>query len=407
MNYPEAIEWLYGRQKAGIKLGLENTRLLLEGLALPVSGTRIIHVAGTNGKGSTCALAESVLRHSGYRTGLFTSPHLVSFCERIRIGGEPVAEAEAARGITMLREYIADREQSPTFFELTTALALHIFAEQEVEIAVVEVGLGGRLDSTNALSPTVCGIAPIGLDHRQILGESLAEIAAEKAGILKPGVSAVSAPQEPAAREVVERRAAEVGAPLRFVQLPWGGELSLPGEHQRWNAALAIEMLRAGGFELTEGAVERGLAETRWRGRFERIALVDGGEIVIDGAHNAAGMVALCQSWREVFGAARPTIILSAAANKDAAALVAPLAEIAASFICTVPATTRETASPEDLAALIPSEIPAESAASVAEALEVAKGGSGKILAAGSLFLACELISLLDGDRGRYEISEQ
>jgi dihydrofolate synthase/folylpolyglutamate synthase len=407
MNYPEAIEWLYGRQQTGIKLGLENTQRLLDELGLPAAGMRIVHVAGTNGKGSTCAFAESVLRQSGYRTGLFTSPHLVSFCERIRVGGKPVAEAEAARGIAMLREHIGGDDEGPTFFELATALALHLFAQHEVEIAVVEVGLGGRLDSTNALSPTICGIAPVGLDHRQILGESLAEIAAEKAGILKPGVPAVSAPQEPEARGVIERRAAEVGAPLRFVDRPWGGEISLLGEHQRWNATLAVDLLRAGGFELKEGAVEKGLADTHWRGRFERIAFGDGREIVIDGAHNAAGTAALCRTWQEVFGVERPTIILSAAADKDSAALVAPLAKIATRFICTVPATTRETASPEDLVALIPDGIPAESASSVAEALDAAQKRGGKILAAGSLFLAGELISLLDGDRDRYEASDQ
>jgi len=407
MTYPEAIGWLYARQRAGIKLGLDNTRRLLASLNLPAADMRIIHVAGTNGKGSTCAFAESVLRHAGHRTGMFTSPHLISFCERIQIGGQPVAEDEAVSGITLLRDHIAGGDLQPTFFELATALALQVFADRGCDVALVEVGLGGRLDSTNALSPTVCAIAPIGLDHRHILGETLAEIAAEKAGILKPGVPAVSSPQPAAARAVIEARAAAVGAPLRFVESPWQGTLALLGEHQHWNAALAVAALNAGGFRVSDAALRDGMAATRWRGRFERLTLAGGGELIIDGAHNAAGTTALVRTWRQIFGDEKPTIILAAAANKDTRALVAPLAEIAARFICTAIATSRETARPEELAALIPDGIPTEVAASAAAALEAAARHGGHVLAAGSLFLAGELIASIDGVAERYEPSAQ
>ncbi len=408
MTYPDAIGWLYGRQKAGIKLGLTNIRRLLDELGLPRPGMRIVHVAGTNGKGSTCAFAESVLRRAGHLTGLFTSPHLVSFCERIRVGGEPVAEGDAARGIASLRDRVAGWTEGPTFFELATALALAEFDRRAIDVAVVEVGLGGRLDSTNALTPTACALAPVGLDHRHILGDTLGEIAAEKAGILKPGVPAVSAPQPEAAREVIERRAAEVGAPLSFVDGPWtAGPVGLAGEHQRWNAALAVAALRAAGLEPPAEATLAGVADTRWRARFERVPLGNGAELVIDGAHNADGATALCRTWREEFGGAAPTVILAAAANKDTRALLEPLAGIAARFICTRPETTRETAAPAELAAMIPGGVPAETAATAGEALDAARAHGGHIVATGSLFLAGELVAIVDRNRAKFEPSDQ
>jgi len=205
----EAVAWLYGSQRQGIKFGLENTRRLLEELGLPNAKQRFFHVAGTNGKGSTCAFLEAALRFAGYRTGLFTSPHLVKFNERIGIAGNDISDQAVHEGILLLEAHIADHDwdHDPTFFELTLALALGYFRDERAELIVLETGLGGRLDSTNVITPLVSVITPIGLDHRKMLGDSLEAIAREKAGILKLGVPAVSAIQKPEAEEVLRLQA--------------------------------------------------------------------------------------------------------------------------------------------------------------------------------------------------------
>ncbi len=408
MEYSQAIDWLYSRQAGGIKLGLANIERLLNELSLPASNTKIVHVAGTNGKGSVCAFVESILRAAGEKTGLFTSPHLVSFCERIRIEGSPAAKSDVALGITSLQELTAGWQPQPTFFELATALALQIFDHHDINTAVVEVGLGGRLDSTNALSPTVSAITPVGLDHRHILGETLAQIAREKAGILKPGVAAVCAPQTGEVRKVLEKRALEVGTTLTFINKPWSSSrVSLPGEHQQWNAALAVAALQAGGFKIPDDAIQRGLAETAWRARFEQIKTPGQADIVVDGAHNADSARALVQTWREIFGNAKPVIICAVSANKDIASIIAPLNEIAAHFIFPVLLTLRNTAPPEDLTQFVPPEIPSHHTTTLREALEKARLAGKPILVAGSLFLAGEILSLLDKTADQYEPSEQ
>ena len=254
MIYPEALAWLYGTQRFGIKLGLENVRRLLRELAVPGKGQRIVHVAGTNGKGSVCAMIDSISRAAGHRTGLFTSPHLVTYRERIRVNGEMIGQEEVARGLGSLRERIREWDPHPTFFEITTALALDHFKETGCELIVLETGLGGRLDATNALTSIVSVITPIGYDHEKWLGNTLEAIAGEKAGIIKPRVPVVSAKQEPEAEKVIRARAAECDAPLKFVAAvddTRPGEdstvvdrrykIALAGAHQRENAALAQE----------------------------------------------------------------------------------------------------------------------------------------------------------------------
>src|SRR5262245_29630575 len=214
MTYKQALTWLYSLQRFGIKLGLENTRRLLDECCIggrrgerPMSNAasastpKVIHVAGTNGKGSVCAMIDSICRLQGYRTGLFISPHLVTFRERIRVNGEMISEDAVAEGLKTIRDLIADWDPHPTFFEVTTALALKHFGDAKIDIAILETGLGGRLDATNAVQTDVSVITPISLDHEKWLGHTLAEIAAEKAGIIKPGVPVVSAPQQPQAEE--------------------------------------------------------------------------------------------------------------------------------------------------------------------------------------------------------------
>ncbi len=224
-TYQEAIAWLYSTQLFGIKLGLDSPRRLLrEYLAFPPRRTRVIHVAGTNGKGSVCALVDSVARATGLRTGLFTSPHLVDYRERVRVSGAEIPEEDTLRHLTALRALVAGWDHHPTFFELTLALALKRFAEQSCELIILETGMGGRLDATSAVPADITVLTPIDLDHQQWLGDSLAEIAAEKAAIIRPGKPVISAAQHPAARTVVAEIANERRAPLEFLDDPLRGE---------------------------------------------------------------------------------------------------------------------------------------------------------------------------------------
>jgi dihydrofolate synthase / folylpolyglutamate synthase len=400
VNYQEALSWLYGTQRFGIKLGLENVQRLLRELNVPGKDQRIIHVAGTNGKGSVCAMIDSICRAANYRTGLFTSPHLVTYRERIRVNGEMIAPDEVARGLSALREMIRDWDPHPTFFEITTALALDYFKKKECEVIVLETGLGGRLDSTNALIPVVSVITPIGYDHEKWLGHTLEAIAGEKAGIIKPQVPVVSAKQESAAETVIRSRAVECEAPIEFVARPYAASaVGLAGMHQQENAALAVAALRTGGLAVSDDAIVRGLAKIEWPARFQRW----NERIIIDGAHNPAGAETLAQTWREQFGDERATIILAVLREKDVAGIYSALAPIAARFI--LPSIRSERAlPPNELLSALPSSLPTASPArraiapSFPAALESARATSERILITGSLHFAGEALATLDGN---------
>ena len=393
MNYAEALAWLYGTQRFGIKLGLENVQRLLRELNVPGKDQRIIHVAGTNGKGSICAMIDSICRAANYRTGLFTSPHLVTYRERIRVNGEMIAPDEVARGLSALHETIRDWDPHPTFFEITTALALDHFKKKECEMIVLETGLGGRLDATNVPVPLVSVITPIGYDHEEWLGHTLEAIAGEKAGIIKPQVPVVSAKQEPAAETVIRSRAAEYEAPLEFVMRPYEtSAVGLAGIHQLENAALAIAALRTGKIAVSEDAIARGLAKIDWPARFQRWDE----RIIIDGAHNPAGAQILAQTWREQFGDERATIILAVLRDKDAAGICGALAPIAARFILPTIRSERALA-PNELAAYL-SALPCTITSSFSAALESARATSERILITGSLHFAGEALATLDGN---------
>ncbi len=246
LAYHETLSWLYRTQLFGIKLGLDNVQRLLNALALPDKRQRILHVAGTNGKGSVCAMIAAICREDGYRTGLFTSPHLVTYRERIQVNGEMISPNDVASNLAFIRDLTRDWDPHPTFFELTTALALLHFKKQACDIVVLETGLGGRLDATNAVAPVVSVITPISLDHQKWLGHTLAEIAGEKAGIIKHNVPVVSAAQDPVAERVIRARATECNAPLEIVTQSYTTDsLELAGSYQRRNAAVAIAALRA------------------------------------------------------------------------------------------------------------------------------------------------------------------
>jgi len=398
-DYQEALAWLYGTQRFGIKLGLENVQRLLRELNVPGKDQRIIHVAGTNGKGSVCAMIDSICRAAGCRTGLFTSPHLITYRERIRVNGEMIAPNEVARGLRAIRDLVGTWDPHPTFFEITTALALDHFKRSGCELIVLETGLGGRLDATNALTPVVSVITPIGYDHEKWLGDTLEAIAGEKAGIIKAKVPVVSSPQEPAAEKVIRARAAECDAPLEFLATDVDSavidrryKVALAGNHQRQNAALAIAALRAAEIRTSDDAVQNGLANVEWPARFQRWD----DRTIIDGAHNPAGAQVLAETWREQFGAERATIILAVLREKNVAAICRALAPIAARFI--LPQIRSERALPPDELAAITPLLPYSITPSLADALILARANPERILITGSLHFAGEALAILQGD---------
>lgn len=407
MDYQASLDYLYGLQRFGIKLGLENIRELLARLGHPERSFKIIHVAGTNGKGSVCATLAEILRQGGYATGRYTSPHLHSFTERIQVNGEPISEARVAE---LTEEIRAVAEGIPvTFFEFTTALALLYFARHEVEWVVLEVGMGGRLDATNAVTPELCLITPICLDHAEHLGSDLAAIAGEKAGILKPGVPVVIGRQPPAALQVLLERAAALQAPVTLLgrelqtssqgdrwsyhgrnwQLA-GLEAGLLGAHQLDNLALAVaglELLRSAGLLLSEAALRRGLALVRWPGRLEWWQ--GGREVLLDGAHNEGGARVLADYLRTLDCRGIHWVV-GLKGDKRPADLLQPLLPLVSALYCTVPPV--DTAVPPgQLAALgVAAGLPAASypdtEAALAAALAARQPGD-VVLVAGSLFL--------------------
>ena len=402
MTYAEALAWLYGTQRFGIKLGLENIQRLLHELKVPGKDQRIVHVAGTNGKGSVCAMIDSICHMQGYGTGLFTSPHLVTYRERVRVNGEMIGTDEVAGGLTTIRGLIAAWDPHPTFFEITTALALMHFKQRDCEVIVLETGLGGRLDATNAVEPTVSVITPIGYDHQAWLGNSLEEIAGEKAGIIKTRIPVVSAVQKPSAEKVLLARAAEYDAPIAMMGEAYTkSSVALAGAHQKQNASLAIAALRFGGIAVEETAIVRGLADVRWPARFQAWDE----RIIIDGAHNPAGAQVLAKTWLEQFGSERATIILAMLRDKDIAGIWRALAPIA-QYVILPQVRTERALPPQNLLQTISSITPTlqhSIAPSLSTALESARATPDRILITGSLHFAGEALATLDGNPAALE----
>jgi dihydrofolate synthase / folylpolyglutamate synthase len=386
VTYEESLGWLYSTQQFGIKLGLDNIRRLLKALGDPHEHLSFLHVAGTNGKGSVCAMLEAILRAADHKTGLYTSPHLIDFRERIRVGGNKIPREATSRGLENLRRLAASWDHSPTFFEFATALALQHFAESDCEFVVLETGMGGRLDATNAVMPVVSVITPIALDHTRWLGKTVAEVAWEKAGIIKPSVPVVSAPQDPAAAEVIVRRAEELGCSMTFAEAAWdAAELGLRGRHQKGNAALAIASLRAAGLDISYNAIAQGLRDVRWPGRFQVI----GERFVLDGCHNPHAAEQLLLNWRDHFGAEQADVIFGALGDKDYSTMLEILAPISREVLL-VPVRSERAAAPEILASAC--RVPHRIFAHAREALEASHG---KTLVTGSLFLVGEVLELL------------
>ena len=374
----------------GDRLGLHRIARLLERLGRPQDGLPpVLHVAGTNGKGSTCAMLRGALEASGRNVHMFTSPHLVRFNERIRIAGRLIEDALLAA----LLEAVLDASDGiePSFFEATTAAAFLAFARTPADACIVEVGLGGRLDATNVIAqPLACGIAAVGMDHQQFLGDSLAGIAAEKAGIARRGVPLVALAQVPDAQAAIIRFASEIGAPLLLEGRDWqmdrGLRPALAGGHQQRNANLAWQMLRAQDrLIVTRGEFELGLASVHWPARFQRLAdgPLAGAETWIDGAHNPQAAEALGDLLNER-GAMH--IILGILANKDADAIVEPLRAHALSLTF-VPVEDHEHHDPATLA----ERFGGRGAQSLEDALAALPGPR---LIAGSLYLAGRALEL-------------
>ena len=330
MDYAEAVRWLYGTQLHGIHLGLGSVRQLMVASGLdverPTGSARIFHVAGTNGKGSVCAMLDAGLRALGLRVGLYTSPHLVRFRERIRVDGEEIGEEVVAKGLTELRRISEGLEVPPTFFELATVLALKCFAESGVDAVVLETGMGGRLDATNVVRSDAAVVTRIGLDHMGYLGGTLGAIAGEKAGIFKAGVPAFTVVQDEAAAVVLQATVSGMGGSLEVVeprQLPEAWRLGLVGRHQRENAALALRVLQSVlGESADERVLESAFAEVRWAGRFDEVCL----GVVLDGAHNPAAGRVLAEAWIERCGPRSAAAYVGVMADKDCEGFLEALA---------------------------------------------------------------------------------
>lgn len=408
MNDQESIDWLYSTQAFGIKLGLENARRLLRetGIDPDRPGAAVLHVAGTNGKGSVCAVAERILRDAGVKTGLFTSPHLVAYRERIRVNGAMIPGEAVSRGLARLRELVRDWDPHPTFFELSLALAMRHFRDERCEAIVLETGMGGRLDATNAVRSDVAVITPIGLDHQQWLGDTIREIAGEKAGILKPGVPVIIGELHPDARDVVGRRALRLGIPcLEAHPLPEDWATGLKGPHQRGNAALAVEAAcRIEERRLTLEGIRASVAGAFWPGRFQQID----GTFVLDGAHNPAAAAVLRQTWQGEFGEEKAHLVFGAVGSKDVAGVFRELLPIVAS-VTLVPVKSERRLAVEEMKAFLTAagggHLPQAEFATLSEAVAGARDRGGKTLVAGSLFLVGEALGHFLGER--FEVSLQ
>lgn len=432
MNFDESLSYLFGLgyETLGIKLGLENVSRLLERLGRPQSSFPSVQIAGTNGKGSTAAMLAGICRAARIRAGLYTSPHLISITERVRIDGTDISRREFARIATHVREAAEDLQREsgvlPTYFEQVTANALVAFREAKVELAILETGLGGRLDATTAALASTVAVTPVALDHQEYLGHTLAEIAAEKAAIIRRGSRAVVAPQEPEAEAVILQRCRVCGVEPRFptrdievedasrdgrlrVRLRTahgeyaGVRLSLRGRHQLTNASVAValaESLMEQGFSITHEAIVEGLETAEHAGRLELITRVEPA-LLLDGAHNAAGARAL-RSYLDEFTLRPLTLLFGAMRDKALSEIGSILFPAADRLVLTEPRNPR-TAPVGELVRAVPARTTSSTIAlapSVRDALNIARAqtpATGLVCVAGSLYLVGEVKALVEG----------
>jgi len=399
----DPFEYLFSLERFGIKFGLENISTLVARLGHPERAFRSVHVAGTNGKGSVVAMVDAALRAAGHRSARYTSPHLVDLTERFSIQGEPVDRGRLSVVIADLRDRIeqlrasGELEVQPTFFEVTTAAAFELFRRAHVEVAVLEVGLGGRLDATNVVCPIATAITSIDFDHQKFLGYTLREIATEKAGIIKPGVPVVVGELHPEAKAPIEEIADRLGARVIQAARDDVSELAvgLRGAHQRINAAVAVRLLQqvdAYGIAVPRPAVAEGLANPEWPGRLELRRLAGDRELLLDAAHNPAGAAALASYLKSEYGPA--PLVFGAMRDKDAGAMLSALLPAVTQVVFTRASNARS-ADPAALAAQarrIAPWLPLSAEPAVAGALAAAWRASPRIVVAGSIFLLGDVI---------------
>ena len=423
MTYTAAVSYLYSLQKHGIKLGLDTMTALMGRLGMPQARYRTLHIAGTNGKGSTAAMTAAMFQAGAHRVGLYTSPHLVEFRERIRVDGRMITESDIAR-LTELVKGVSEPDLSPTFFEFTTAIAFQYFAESQVDLAVLEVGLGGRFDATNVVSPLVSAITTIALDHQQYLGSTLQSVAFEKAGIIKPNVPVILGRLPVEARETIERIAMERNAPLscwgtdfrivgetpaRFSYFGFGvryDDLSCPllGAHQLENCACALSLVEATKrhrLTIEEPAIRKGLREVEWEGRLEVVARDP--LTVLDGAHNPGAAHALADYLR-AFRLSKPlsrvVLVLAMMRDKDHRGFVESLQGLVDEVVVTQ-SELKRSATVEELLPIIRATFPhvrtnARVASALGEARQLARP-QDLICVTGSLMLIGEVKASLRG----------
>ena len=408
MTKEEAISYIERYTWSTTKLGLERTQALLSAFGDPQKKLKFIHVAGSNGKGSTCAMLERILREAGYRTGLYISPYIQDFCERAQVCGEPIPGEDLARITAQIMPVADAMEDHPSQFELVTAIALEYFYEAGCEIVVLEVGMGGLLDSTNAIdAPEAAVITNIGLEHTEYLGNTLEEIAATKAGIIKPGCSCVCYDGAPEVTEVVRSRCEVLGVPFTGIdsskaqvlsrsldgqRFSYKGEtylLALLGPHQVHNAVLALETvgaLRARGWDIPQAAVTAGLQLVQWPARFEVLRREP--PFILDGGHNPQCVEALSAALTELAPGQKFTVLMGVLSDKDYEDMTAFILPHAARFLCVTPDSPRALPAEKLAAYLQGLGYPAEAYDSIEAAVSACKETPEPTVAFGSLYMA-------------------
>ena len=416
MDYRQAVEFVESSSIVRERYGLEKLQQALHLLGDPHHHTEFVHIAGTNGKGSTAAMTASVLQTAGYRTGLYTSPHLMRYNERMQIDGVPISDEDFVEAASQVQRVCEQLGGVPIVFEVLTLMALWYFAQQHCDIVVLEVGIGGLLDSTNVIpSPKAAIITQLGMDHTETLGNTLEQIAAQKGGIIKEGTPTVMALQEPSAVAVVQQICNQHHAPLaladperlRVLDASVAGQtledreygklkLPLAGEHQRKNAANVLEavaMLRTQGYRISDDDVREGIAKTVWPARFERLSTAP--DFILDGGHNPQCLHAATAALREYYPGQKVVFLVGMMADKDTDHMLAEMASIAKSFVCIRPDSPRAM-QPELLAQQLTERfhLPACACGSVREGIAEATRQAGKegvVCALGSLYLAGEV----------------
>lgn len=415
MTPEEALSYIHSVCWKGSIPGLSRTQELLQKMGNPQDQLQFVHIAGTNGKGSTAAMTASILRKAGYRTGLYTSPYIFRFHERMQVDGQCISDEELAEITEFVKPLAESMEDHPTEFELVTCIAMEYFKRHHCDVVSLEVGMGGELDSTNVIaSPLVAVLTNIGLDHTEFLGDTLEKICETKSKIIKPGTIAVTYREKPSVEAVIEARCKEVGAkwmPADFASIhlvsaslegqvfDWGPylgiHLPLLGKHQLYNAAVVltiVKALRERGLEISDEAMRQGIASVSWPGRFELVA--KNPLFIVDGGHNPQCIEALVNNVRDYLGGKRLTILTGVLADKDYGDMYQDMAQYAAAFVAVTPPNPRALPAQELKAYLERFGKPVTACDTVAEGVAQAKklaGADGVVLAYGSLYMVGDI----------------